>query len=589
MQLSPNYWDRFSMILISKKIFFLTTAILAIFVIQSCSGYGARTLPVFAFNTTNYINNNNGNKNGDIDSGIKVDSYPIGIAVNSATGKIYVANEFSNTVSIIDETTDKVQATIKVGSFPYGIDVNPLNNRVYVANRGSNTISVIDGSTNLKMADVHVGNSPIDVAVNPSSNLVYVTNIESGTVSVIDGITNTVSSTIKVGNIPYAIAVNPATNMTYVTDIGNGSISILQNSKIDSDNSNSNNNNVARTLEKINGFIAPAGIAINISTNKAYVTDYASNTVFVIDLKTNGVIHRIKVGTNPVGISVNPISNRIYVTNVGDNTVSVIDGANNQILVNNNSRTTTPFIQPSFDDNGSPTKIPVNVKFPLIASFAAVNSATNKVYVTNTASNTVSVIDGNKDAVLVKLNFSTNPPNAGEIVCNGVKNLGTNSTLYSKGEMIQCVANPHHGYSFDSWSGVTNSLSNPLGIRISQFGTTLSANFEPTLPPETYLLIGLAIVGSIPVFIGWYNKNRQKRFLNIYLNKIESIYDTFFQDTSFNKEEYVMRLEQIRKEILRLFRNGKISDAHYTILDKKTTDYISLGLIDRDHEKKSNS
>lgn len=58
---------------------------------------------------------------------------------------------------------------------------------------------------------------------------------------------------------------------------------------------------------------------------------------------------------------------------------------------------------------------------------------------------------------------------------------------------------------------------------------------------------------------------------------------------AFNKEEYVMRLERIRKEILRLFRNGKISDAHYTILDKKTTDYISLGLIDRDHEKKSNS
>lgn len=47
-----------------------------------------------------------------------------------------------------------------------------------------------------------------------------------------------------------------------------------------------------------------------------------------IDLKTNSVIHRIKVGTNPVGISVNPISNRIYVTNIGDNTVSVIDGSN---------------------------------------------------------------------------------------------------------------------------------------------------------------------------------------------------------------------------------------------------------------------
>ncbi len=587
MQLNPDRWDKFSMKLKSRRISFLATVILVIFVVQSCFGYVARISSVSAFNTTNYINSYDGNKNEGIDSGIKVDSYPVGIAINPATSKIYVANEFSNTVSIIDESTDKVQATIKVGSFPYGIDVNPLNNRVYVANRGSNTISVIDGSTNLKMADVQVGKSPIDVAVNPSSSLVYVTNIESGTVSVIDGITNTVSSTIKVGSIPYAIAVNPETNMTYVTDLGDGSISMLKNSKYDLNN-NSNTTGVGTTLEKINGVIAPAGIAINVSTNKAYVTDYASNAVFVIDLKTNSIINKIEVGSNPVGISVNPNSNRIYVMN-GDNTVSVIDGSENQMHNNNHSTTIDPFIKSSAADKASPANVPVNVKFPLIASFVAANPASNKIYSTNTASNTVSVIDGNKDAVLVKLNFNTNPPNAGEIVCNGVKNLGTNSNLYSKGEMLQCVANPHHGYSFDSWSGLTHSLSNPLGVQISQFGTTLTANFEPTLPPETYLLIGLAIIGSIPVFIGWYNKDRQKRFLNIYLNKIESIYDIFFQDKSFNKQEYIMRLEQIRKEILRLFRNGKISDAHYTILDKKITDYISLGLMDSGHEKKNDS
>ena len=210
--------------------------------------------------------------------------------------------------------------------------------------------------------------------------------------------------------------------------------------------------------------------------------------------KTNSVIHRIKVGPNPVGISVNPISNRIYVTNVGDNTVFVIDGFKDQILVNNNNNnnnnaiSVNPFLKPPFSDYNPSAKIPVNVKFPLIASFAAVNTASNKVYATNTASNVVSVIDGNKDAVLVKLNFNTNLPNAGEIVCNGVRSVGTNSALYSKGEMLQCVANPHHGYNFDSWSGVTNSLSNPLSLQISQFDYT----FEPTLPPETYLLIGLA-------------------------------------------------------------------------------------------------
>jgi len=609
-----NIYSNKKIILTSRGLFFLAVAVLAVCVIQYYSIYGVNRLSVLAYNTANQINNNvngnvnvngGGNRNGTITSGIKVDSYPVGIAVNPNTNKIYVANEFSNTVSIIDESTDKIQATIKVGSFPYGIDVNPLNNRVYVANRGSNTVSVIDGLTNLKMADVQVGKSPIDVAVNPSSSLVYVTNIESGTVSVVDGITNAVSTTIRVGGIPYAIAVNPATNITYVTDLGDGSISTLQNSKIGmgigSGNSSGDNsyniNNLSGTSQRIYGIIAPAGIAINTSTNRAYVTDYASNTVFAINLKTNSIINRIKVGTNPVGVSVNPISNRIYVTNVGDNTVSVIDGSKNKIFVNNPSNspnssnndpiTVNPFLYPPLSDYeaAAKTKIPVNVKFPLIASFATVNPATNKIYVTNTASNTISVIDGNKDAVLVKLNFNTNPPNAGEIVCNGVKNLGSNSSLYSKGEMVQCVANPHHGYSFDSWSGLTNSLSNPLDIKLSQFGTTLSANFEPTLPPETYLLIGLAIIGSIPVFIGWYNKDRQKRFLNIYLNKIENIYDAFFQKPSFNKEEYIMRLEQIRKEILRLFRKGKLSDAHYTILDKKTTDYISLGLMDSDKNK----
>ena len=137
---------------------------------------------------------------------------------------------------------------------------------------------------------------------------------------------------------------------------------------------------------------------------------------------------------------------------------------------------------------------------------------------------------------MVKLNFNINLPNAGEIVCNGVRSLGTNSTLYLKGETLQFVANPHRGYSFDSWSGLTNSLSNPLTLQISQFGTTLSANFEQTLPPETYLFIGLAIVGSMPVFIGWYNKNLQKHFLNIYLSKIESIYSAFFQNDSYSKE-----------------------------------------------------
>ena len=497
-------------------------------------------------------------RNIHINSGIIVDSYPIGVAVNPSTNKIYVANDFSNTVSIIDGSTDKVDATINVGISPYGIGVNPLNNRIYVSNRDSGTVSVIDGSTNNQIANVSTGKRPLSVAVNPSTSLIYVTNIDSNTVSIIDGITNNLKSTIKVGNVPYGVAVNPVTNKIYVTNIGDKTISVIEDT----------NKNVVRTI-KVSGGIAPTGIAINTSTNRMYVTDYLSGSLFIIDTLTDKLVNSIKVGNNPVGVEVNPVTNKIYVINIGDNTVSVIDGKKNQII---STIAVNPILKPYFKDNDPLKNIPVNVKFPSVTSFVSIDSATNMIYVTNTASNTISKIDGHKDAVAVRLNFNINPSNSGNIECNGEKNFAGNSTSYIIGQTVQCVANPNRAYSFDSWSNMVNSVSNPLTVQISQFGA-LTANFNPTFPPETYLFIILGVVGSVPIFLGWLNRERQRRRLTRYLTRIETTYDRLFES---NKQDYVLQLQQISKEILHLFKRGKISDSYYNILDRKATDYISL-------------
>lgn len=72
---------------------------------------------------------------------LPVGSYPIGIGVNTVTNKIYVANQFSNSISVIDGNTDIIESTIQVDNFPYDLEVNPFNNRIYVTNRESNTVS----------------------------------------------------------------------------------------------------------------------------------------------------------------------------------------------------------------------------------------------------------------------------------------------------------------------------------------------------------------------------------------------------------------------------------------------------------------
>src|SRR5438128_417826 len=60
----------------------------------------------------------------------------------------YIANNGSNSVSVIDIATNAVTATVKVGSFPVGVSANPTGSRVYVTNQGGNSVSVLDTTTN---------------------------------------------------------------------------------------------------------------------------------------------------------------------------------------------------------------------------------------------------------------------------------------------------------------------------------------------------------------------------------------------------------------------------------------------------------
>jgi DNA-binding beta-propeller fold protein YncE len=48
-------------------------------------------------------------------------------------------------VSVISGKTNKVTATIPVGSGPEVVAVNPATGTVYVTNEGSDTVSVISG------------------------------------------------------------------------------------------------------------------------------------------------------------------------------------------------------------------------------------------------------------------------------------------------------------------------------------------------------------------------------------------------------------------------------------------------------------
>ena len=135
---------------------------------------------------------------------------PYGVAVNPAGTRVYVANFFGTTVSVINASTNSVIDTVQVGNSPSVPAVNPAGTRVYVTNYGDDTVSVIDTVTNSVIKTVSVGDQPEGAVVHPAGTRVYVTNYINDTVSVIDTETDTVIATVPVGDGPASVAIGPA-------------------------------------------------------------------------------------------------------------------------------------------------------------------------------------------------------------------------------------------------------------------------------------------------------------------------------------------------------------------------------------------
>jgi YVTN family beta-propeller protein len=120
-------------------------------------------------------------------------SAPFGMAFNPNNGNMYVTNFNSDSVSVINPSTNTAVATIPVGSAPFGIAFNPNNGNMYVTNAGGNTVSVINPSTNTFMSTIPVGSAPFGIAFNPNNGNMYVTNAGGKTISVIAPLTTTYS------------------------------------------------------------------------------------------------------------------------------------------------------------------------------------------------------------------------------------------------------------------------------------------------------------------------------------------------------------------------------------------------------------
>jgi YVTN family beta-propeller protein len=158
---------------------------------------------------------------------------PQSIAVDEDTNTVYVANEFSNSVSVISgENHTRIGEFLHVGVTPAAIAVNEDTNTVYVAHHSSNgtsVISVISGKNYTKIGeDIPVRDEVASIGIDTSLNTIYIANSLSASISVISGKNYTkIGEDIPVGAGPIDIAVNEDTDAIYIANSLSASISVI--------------------------------------------------------------------------------------------------------------------------------------------------------------------------------------------------------------------------------------------------------------------------------------------------------------------------------------------------------------------------
>ena len=297
----------------------------------------------------------------------------------SAQARFYTSDQFSNTVSVIDPSTNTLLGVIKLGDptpanlsplyrgqlLVHGMGFSPDRRTLAVVSIGSNSVSFIDTATNAVKHTAYVGRSPHEAFFRPDGREVWVSVRGEDYIAVLDGTTFKETGRIAVPNGPGMTIFSPDGKYGYVCSsfspetvvIDTRSKRIVGRVKQDSPfcpdiAATPDGKQVWLTLKDVGKVMVfdakpPFAVMKTIDTGPitnhvniartpkgqfAYVTGGTQNIVKVFRTDTFDQIASVPVGALPHGLWPSGDGSRIYVGLENDDAVAVIDTATNKVI-----------------------------------------------------------------------------------------------------------------------------------------------------------------------------------------------------------------------------------------------------------------
>ncbi len=244
--------------------------------------------------------------------------------VPQAAPYFFITGSTGNNVQVVDPCAT-VQ-TLAGFSNPRGVAVSSDGSRAYVANQGSNSVSVLDavGLTTLTNFGTGTGSAPKSVAVNPNPAYpeLYVATTTAVQIYDTGAMGYTLQASFPVANVAM-VAVSPDGFYLAMTSTTGNSAALASVA--------------SRTIVRSTaGLSAPVGVAFNAEGTRYYVAESTASRLAVFNGATGVSLGTIALTGNPFFVACAPRANVIYAVQRGgtltSGTLHVVNGAAGSVM-----------------------------------------------------------------------------------------------------------------------------------------------------------------------------------------------------------------------------------------------------------------
>ena len=242
--------------------------------------------------------------------------------------RVYAANQTSNTVSVIDPSTNKLLGVIRLGDpvpgslsplyrgqlLVHGLGYSPDGKILAVVSIASNSVALIETATNKVKKIIYVGRSPHEAFFTPDGRELWVTVRGEDYISVIDPVKMTEVRRIKLANGPGMTMFRPDGRYAFVCSSFSPELAVIDASS----------HEIVKRLSQASPFCP--NIAVSPENDEVWITLKDVGKVQVYDAQPP-FEQKALLDTGPITNHVNFVNNRsgkfAYVTIGGASEVKV--------------------------------------------------------------------------------------------------------------------------------------------------------------------------------------------------------------------------------------------------------------------------